>query len=113
MSAQGNVTQVYAVPGLPVLLPDGLNRHITLGALVVSSWASVFTGGVVLACGMSFARRAELRVDPHLFSLVLMTITRLCLLHSLPERQACHQGSSRRMSVAEFHRHDRRVGLGV
>ena len=48
------VTQVYAQPGVPVLMPPipGFpSLNLTMGAVVVSGWASVFTFAVVCAAG--------------------------------------------------------------
>ncbi|KAH7101235.1 hypothetical protein BKA62DRAFT_619017 [Auriculariales sp. MPI-PUGE-AT-0066] len=40
-----------AVPGLPVLLPSDVNVSLTVGAIVVATWSSVFMFGMVVAAG--------------------------------------------------------------
>ena len=54
MASDGNTSAQavgYAVAGLPVILPAGVHRGTTVGALVVSAWCSVLAFGLVVAAG--------------------------------------------------------------
>ncbi|KAH7096894.1 hypothetical protein BKA62DRAFT_774775 [Auriculariales sp. MPI-PUGE-AT-0066] len=75
-------TPVMAVPGLAVLMPPGVpSIHLTMGAVVVASWSSVFTFAIV--CAAVYVYYISFPKDRLGFKIMVAGIWVLCALDTI------------------------------
>ncbi|KZV99356.1 hypothetical protein EXIGLDRAFT_725308 [Exidia glandulosa HHB12029] len=75
------MTPSPAMPGMAVLLPDGLTPNMTIGAVTIGTWISLFALGIVLCSSyLYFLRFPE---DRAWYKVIVGAITVVCIVDTI------------------------------